>query len=131
MLLSPNTPRHHIYLVESIKALGAKLRYDQAAPVSIHWIPSHIEQTMHGRLPIKGNVLADKLAEDARNRSNSDHTQRQLSEKRTRLQRAISSSLAAMEKLYKSKQEEKSNGPSSDDFDPDAPQENSSGSSDT
>ena len=36
VLLAPNTPRRHAYLVESIKALGAKLRYDHASPVTIH-----------------------------------------------------------------------------------------------
>jgi hypothetical protein len=28
----------------------------------IHWIPSHIENTSGGKLPIRGNVNADKLA---------------------------------------------------------------------
>ena len=45
-LLANYTPRHHIYLIESIRALGAKLRYDHASPVTLHWIPSHIELTV-------------------------------------------------------------------------------------
>ena len=69
VLLASYTPRCHAYLVESIKALGAKLRYDHASPVTIHWIPSHIELTAWGRLPIRGNCRADKLAENARRRS--------------------------------------------------------------
>ena len=35
VLLASGTPRCHAYLVESIKALGAKLRYDHASPVTI------------------------------------------------------------------------------------------------
>ena len=45
VLLAPSTPRCHAYLAESIKALGAKLRYNHASPVTVHWIPSHIELT--------------------------------------------------------------------------------------
>ena len=130
VLLAPNAPKHHVYLVESIKALGAKLRYDHALPVTIHWIPSHIELTAWGRLPIHGNCRADKLAEIARERSSSASTHRQTSNRRARLQVAISRSLAKLEKLYKT-QEENPDGPSSDDFDSDAFQENSSSSFDT
>lgn len=52
VLLAPSIPKLHAYLVESIKALGAKLRYDHALPVTIRWIPSHIELTAWGRRPI-------------------------------------------------------------------------------
>ena len=116
--------------MESIKALGAKLRHDHASPVTIHWIPSHIEDTTWGWLPIKGNCRADKLAEDARKRSNSASTHRQVSHRRKKLQAAISRWLAKVEQLYKL-EEENSDGPSTDDFDFDASQENSSSSSDT
>ena len=130
VLIAAYTPRHHAYLVESIKALGAKLRYDHASPVTIHWIPSHIELTAWGRLPIYGNCRADKLAENARRRSSSDSTCRQLSQQRTKLQAAISRSLAEIEKLFKP-QDENADGPSCDDFDTDASQEKASDSFDT
>ena len=74
VLIAASTPRYHAYLLESIKALTAKLRYDHASPVTVHWIPSHIENTSWGRLPIHGNCRADKLAESARKRSHSSST---------------------------------------------------------
>jgi len=36
---------------------------------NLHWIPSHIENTSAGRLPIHGNIEADLLAVSARSRS--------------------------------------------------------------
>ena len=132
VLLSATPPRHHFYLVESTKALAAKLRYDNAAPVSIHWVPSHIEQTAYGRLPIHGNCYADKLAEVARNLCTAESTDRQTSLKRCKLQNAISRSLANIEDVFKPTEESNSNnGPSPDDFDFDASQESPSDSSDT
>ena len=66
VLLSTKPLCTHLYLVESTKALAARLRYDNATPVSIHEVPSHIEWTAYGWRPIHGNHLADKLAEAAR-----------------------------------------------------------------
>jgi len=34
--------------------------------ISLHWIPSHIENTEYGKIPIEGNLRADNLAEIAR-----------------------------------------------------------------
>ena len=132
VLLSTTPPRRHFYLVESIKALAAKLRYDNAAPVSIHWVPSHIEQTAYGRRPIHGNCYADKLAEVARNQCTAKSTDRQTSFKRRKLQSTISRSLANIEDVFKTTQDSNpDNGPSPDDFDFDASQESPSDSSDT
>ena len=82
-LLARYTAKHHSYLIESIQALGAKLRYDHASPVTLHWIPSHIEHTAWGKLPIYGNCRADKLAEKARNCSSHFYAYRQVSHQRT------------------------------------------------
>ena len=130
-LLAASSKSKHFYLIESIKALGSKLRYDNNSEVTIHWIPSHIEQTILGRRPIHGNCKADKLAEEARKRSSSCSTYRQISCQRKKLQTAISRSLTEIEKLFKP-QEENSDGPSPcDDFDNDASKENASTSFDT
>ncbi|GMU74483.1 MAG: hypothetical protein AMXMBFR44_6790, partial [Candidatus Campbellbacteria bacterium] len=132
VLLSTKPLRTHFYLVESIKALAARLRYDNAAPVSIHWVPSHIEWTAYGWRPIHGNRLADKLAEAARIRCTADSTGHQTSVKRCKLQSAISRSLANIEHVFKQTKDSKpNNGPSHDDFDLDASQESPSDSSDT
>jgi ribonuclease HI len=132
ILLSTTPSRHHFYLVESIKALAAKLRYDTAAPVSIHWVPSHIEQTVYGKRPIHGNCHADKLAEVARKQCTAKSTDRQTSFQRRKLQSAISHSLATIENVFKrTKDSNSQNGPSPDDFDFDASQEFPSDSFDT
>ena len=132
VLLSQRPSRHHFYLEESCKALAAKLRYDYSAPVSLHWLPSHIEQTSRGWLPIQGNREADRLAEEARKRCTAESTSRQTSIKRCKLQSSISSSLANIEAVFNTTEEPKpQNGPSPDDFDLDASQELSSVSCDT
>ena len=129
-LLARYTAKHHSYLIESIQALGAKLRYDHASPVTLHWIPSHIEHTAWGKLPIYGNCRADKLAEKARNCSSHVYTYRQVSHQRTKLQKAVSTTLRKLEKLFRI-EDENPDGPSLDDFNPDANQEIASDSSDT
>ena len=45
VLLSTKPFLTHLHLVESIRVLTARLRYDNAAPVSIHCVPSHILQS--------------------------------------------------------------------------------------
>ena len=74
VLLSTKPLRKHFYPVESMKALAARLRYDNAAPVSIPWVPTHIEWTACGWRPIHGNRLANKLAEVAKTQYTADST---------------------------------------------------------
>ena len=115
-LLSTNSKRRHFYLVDSIKALGAKLRIDHAAPVTVHWVPSHIEKTLYGTLPIIGNQKADKLAEAARKRSKCEDSKNQTEKVRHKQVSAISQWLKAMEKLLKKDQvPHHPDGPSSSD----------------
>ena len=40
--------KHHFFLAESIKSLGAKLKLDHMHGVTVHWIPSHIENSTLG-----------------------------------------------------------------------------------
>ena len=119
-------------LVESIFDLGNRLRLDFEVLVTIHWIPSHIEQTIGGWRPIFGNRKADKLAEQARDRSKEEHTERQVSVRRARVGEIIYRFLKDIEIVYKTSQDRKEkDGPSVDDFVTDASQEFSSASSDT
>ena len=119
-------------LVESIFDLGNRLRLDFEVLVTIHWIPSHIEQTIGGWRPIFGNRKADKLAEQARDRSKEEHTERQVSVRRARVGEIIYRFLKDIEIVFKTSQDRKEkDGPSVDDFVTDASQEFSSASSDT
>lgn len=52
----------NFHLIEVIKNLAARLRFDFDMPVSIHWIPSNIEKTICENRHIKGNHLANQLA---------------------------------------------------------------------
>ena len=54
------------FLLIELIPVATQFHYDHNMPVSIHWVPSHIEQTVYGRIPIEGNIRADKLAEVAR-----------------------------------------------------------------
>ena len=56
-------PKTDFYLVEEIKILARKL---DKFTFTIHWIPSHIERTIKGNVPIRGNFTADQLATNAR-----------------------------------------------------------------
>jgi len=51
------------YIIEEIKNYAKKLTDFK---FTIHWIPSHTENTEYGKIPIEGNLRADKLAEIAR-----------------------------------------------------------------
>jgi hypothetical protein len=53
-------PKTHFLLIEDLKNITSFLTDD--FDFFIHWIPSHIENTSVGKLPIHGNVHADKLA---------------------------------------------------------------------
>jgi hypothetical protein len=52
----------HHYLIERLETLPINWHFDFV----IHWIPSHVEHTSFGTLPIKGNMIADNLASKAR-----------------------------------------------------------------
>ena len=131
-LLNPIPAGKHFLLVESIFDLGNRLRSDFELLVTLHWIPSHIEQTIGGWRPIYGNRKADKLAEQARDRSGEEHTERQVSVRRAKVSETIYRFLKDIEFVFKTAQDEKEkDGPSADDFVIDASQELSSASSDT
>jgi len=63
ILFSTNNSNKHFYIIEEIKNYAKKLTNFK---FTLHWIPSHIEYTEYGKIPIKGNFKADKLAEIAR-----------------------------------------------------------------
>jgi len=132
VLLAPRPPRNNFFLIESILSIGARLKYDLCTEVTLHWIPSHIEMTAFGWLPIQGNCDADKLAETARLRSRSEHSPRQVEVVRSKTRKAISDFLKTMEKLFRPPKELiPPNGSSTtDDFDIDAYQEIPSASCD-
>ena len=130
-LLNPIPTSNHFYLVESIVSLGARLRFDCRTAVTLHWIPSHIEQTTWGWRPIHGNREADKLAETTRDRSKPEHSERQVARIRAKVSELVTHFLQVVEKAFQTPQDPKNlDGPSSDDFDSDASQENSSASCD-
>ena len=100
--------------------------------VTLHWIPSHIEQTIGGWRPIHGNRKADKLAEQARIRSRPEYSERQVAKRRAKTSELISRFLRDMETIFKTTPDKNFvDGPSVDDFVIDASQEYSSASSDT
>ena len=90
MLLKPIPKGKHFYLVESILGLGNRIRSEFDIVVTLHWIPSHIEHTIGGWRPIFGNRRADKLAEQARNSSRREHSERQVARRRERITELVS-----------------------------------------
>ena len=131
-LLRPIPAGKHFHLVESLFALGGRLRFDFDATVTLHWIPSHIEHTIGGWRPIYGNRKADRLAEEARDKSKDEHSYRQVARRRAKVSELISRFLHDMEKVFKTAHDiESLDGPSADDFVIDASQEIPSASSDT
>jgi len=58
------TRRKHFYLAQEIHNLSHRLR-ECGCQVTMHWLPSHIENTASGRL-YTGNYYADKLADQGR-----------------------------------------------------------------
>ena len=119
-LLSTKVAKQHFFLVESIRALGWKLKNESKADVWLHWVPSHIDRTLERNrknLSIKGNKQADQLAETARNNSNDGHTWKQTNEKRKKLLTAVGNALLKINTMLKSeKKNQAENGPSDDDF---------------
>ena len=130
-LLSAMPHRKNFLLIESALALGAKLHFDLQAPVTLHWVPSHIEKTIQGYLPIEGNCKADKLAQAARKRCRPESSKQQTIRIQAALQNAISDCLQALQKIFRpEKEEHNSDGPPTDDFAFDASQEPPNASSD-
>ena len=121
ILTAYSVRRKNFYLIEDIRNLATQLRYDYNMPVSIHWVPSHIENTVHGRRPIEGNVRADELAEEARIMSTETDAKNQTSYVRSQIQKGVTSLLLGIERLLSPNDEDNSNpdGPSlhRDDFD--------------
>ena len=79
-----------------------------------------------------GNRKADRLAEEARDKSKDEHSYRQIARRRARVSELISRFLHDMEDVFKTAQDiESLDGPSADDFVIDASQEIPSASSDT
>ena len=107
-------------MVESIRALGWKIKNEIKADVRLHWVPSHIDRTLERNrknFSIKGNKHADQLAETARNNSSDEHTWKQTNEKRKNLLTAVGNALLKIKKMLKSgKKNQAENGPSDDDF---------------
>ena len=62
ILCSTNNSKKYFYLIEEIRNYAERLAN---LKFIVHWIPSHIENTEYGRLPIEGNLRADQLAEIA------------------------------------------------------------------
>ena len=121
VLLDDAPRRKNFYLIEDIKNLASKLRFDLGMPISIHWIPSHIQHTIYGTRHIEGNRCADELAEQAREMSENTDNCNQTSHVRTQIQVSVTQLLRGIEqKLTPDDQAAvSSDGPSSqgDDFD--------------
>ena len=107
LLLKPIPAEKNFYLVECIRGLGERLRFELGIGVTLHWIPLHIEHTVAGWRPIHGNRKADKLVEQARDSSRLEHTQRQTAISRTRTSVLIVRFLQNMERIFKTSQDNK------------------------
>ena len=120
-LLNNTVGRKNFHLIEDIKNLASRLRFDFDMPVSIHWIPSHIEKTIYGNRPIKGNHLADQLAEDARAMSDELDAHNQTSFVRMKIQESVTCLLRGIETLLSPNDDDTLNpdgpSPQGDDFD--------------
>ena len=68
--------RTHLYLVQEIKYYASQLR-DLGFSCTIHWLPSHIENTSAGKR-YTGNYYADKLATNGQKQSNEDQERDQI-----------------------------------------------------
>ena len=103
----------HFYLIEEIKNLA---NYFNNFTFTIHWIPSHIEHTTFGFLPIEGNLIADKLASLARDQSNDHHTINNICTFRDTLLTKSAILISKLNSLLISTPPPSFDGPSSDDF---------------
>ena len=108
-------------MIEDTKNLCRKLQYDFNMPVSIHWIPSHIEKTIFGIRYIEGNREADELASSACRMSDDNDVLNQTANVFTKMQSCITRLLKEIEEKLAPDEEAMPtlDGPSSqgDDFD--------------
>ena len=120
-LLTPTPRKKHFLLIEDIKSMASRLRFDLKMPVTLHWIPSHIEKTIYGERPIVGNVQADEQATLARNMSEDEDVSNQIYTIRTKIQHIVTRLLRQIEQLLEPENEAPlpPDGPSSDDIDSD------------
>ena len=72
VLCSDFIPKKNFILIEEIKNLASRITDNFS--LMIHWIPSHIENTIFGKRPIIGNQRADDLAKSAQVRATDNHT---------------------------------------------------------
>jgi len=106
-------PRKYFYLIEEIKNLAETLT---EFVFLIHWIPSHIEHTSAGTLPIRGNNKADQLANDARVLATDSDTERNIDTIRDQLLVRSASLIFSLHNLLSSRPPLSFDGPSADDF---------------
>ena len=101
--------------------MASRLRFDLKMPVTLHWIPSHIDKTIYGERPIVGNVQADEQATLARNMSEDEDVSNQIYTIRTKIQHIVTRLLRQIEQLLEPETEAPlpPDGPSSDDIDSD------------
>ena len=128
VLLSPNNKSINFYLIDDIKAIATRLNRNHNIPISLHWIPSHIEKTMYGTRHIWGNYYADIQAENARKRTRDSDTNRQTHAVRENIYAATLNMLEAITALLKESSRSSPDGPSSQEDDFDAPVDASQGS---
>jgi ribonuclease HI len=105
--------KDNFYLIEEIKNLANNLTNFQ---FFIHWIPSHTENTSFGRLPIKGNARADKLADEARLLANNFDTTTNLNLVRNKLLESSATLISKINDFLSNIPSPSYDGPSSDDF---------------
>ena len=115
ILCATTNTAKHFYMIEEIRNMAETL--STWFTFTIHWIPSHIENTDLGTLPIHGNVKADKLATSARKL----HVDPEISavdicEIRKDLLQACAILVSKINTLLTSKPALSFDGPSSDDF---------------
>ena len=106
--------KNHFYLIEEIHNLANSLLNFKFI---IHWIPSHIEHTTFGFLPIRGNMRADQLANEARTQTIESDTAKNIHNIRDKLLNCSASLITKINNLLISKLTPPSpfDGPSSDD----------------
>jgi len=107
-------PERLFYLVEDIKNLAEIL--SPRFSFTIHWIPSHIESTALGKRPIHGNVEADHLADEGRQRASERDTLNNICFIRDKILNLSASLVSDINNLLVLDSPPPCDGPSSDDF---------------
>ena len=111
--------------MDDTQSIATRLLRDQQIPVTIHWIPSHIERNSLGTYYIWGNHYADKQADIAQKLSKESDTCRQTKSVRENVVTCVLHLLESIDErlnIATAKQQESPSspdGPSSqeDDFD--------------